>query len=262
MIISFGGMLLFNVEIRKDDLFSETANLSVVWGDLGVRMIEAGIIDPEKLEAIYAQRGGLTDEMRDLLYGEDNGELVMNRDNSGFILNLFWALGLGNVNRILTEGPMADPEFGGTEVFASTGGWTLSSGSVTDHYSQHMLFELSAEQQELVERASRNIYRPCCNNPTHFPDCNHGMAMLGLLELMAFNGLGEEEMYRIAFQANSLWFPDAHYAIEQFLELKGIDSRDIKPKEILGYNFSSAYGYSQILSQIQPKDFTGSSCGV
>lgn len=36
-----------------------------------------------------------------------------------------------------------------------------------------------------VEEVAAAVYRPCCNNHTPFPGCNHGMAMLGLLELMA-----------------------------------------------------------------------------
>ena len=37
---------------------------------------------------------------------------------------------------------------------------------------------------KIVEEIAGNIYRPCCGNSTAFPDCNHGMAMLGLIELM------------------------------------------------------------------------------
>lgn len=36
-----------------------------------------------------------------------------------------------------------------------------------------------------VEEVAAAVYRPCCNSHTPFPGCNHGMAMLGLLELMA-----------------------------------------------------------------------------
>ena len=33
----------------------------------------------------------------------------------------------------------------------------------------------------MENKIAKGIYRPCCNNSTYFPDCNHGMAMLGLL---------------------------------------------------------------------------------
>jgi hypothetical protein len=40
-------------------------------------------------------------------------------------------------------------------------------------------------QQKRLEEVTIGVFRPCCDNPHAFPDCNHGMAMLGLLELMA-----------------------------------------------------------------------------
>src|SRR3989338_8232230 len=51
----------------------EAKELPVVLGDLGAKMISAGVIDAEKLESLYSERGGLTKEMKDLLYGSDNG---------------------------------------------------------------------------------------------------------------------------------------------------------------------------------------------
>src|SRR3989344_7376730 len=105
---------------------------------------------------------------------------------------------------------MTNPEYGGAGNFASTGGWTLAKGDAMDHYSAHPFIMLSREHQELVERVSKGIYRPCCNNSTHFPDCNHCMAMLGLLELMASQGVSEEDMWKAALAVNSYWFPDTY----------------------------------------------------
>ena len=98
---------------------------------------------------------------------------------------------------------MTDKQFGGADKFASTGGWSLSKGNAMDHYSRHNFVVLTQAQAELVERVSKNIYRPCCNNSTYFPDCNHGMAMLGLLELMASQNISEGQMYKIALSVNS-----------------------------------------------------------
>lgn len=236
--------------------------LPIKWGDLGKKLVETGVIDLEKLESIYAARGGLTEEERSLFEGSVE-KVVINENNAGFILNLLWAFGLSNKNRILEEGPMSDPGYGGPGNFASTGGWILAKGNAMDHYSRHNFIILTPSQQFLVEKVSQNIYRPCCNNSTYFPDCNHGMAMLGLLELMAANNLTEEEMYEIALQVNSLWFPDTYAAIEQFLISKGYNLNEINPKEILGQKFSSASGYRWILSQITPPQRkSGSSCGV
>ena len=100
-----------------------------------------------------------------------------------------------------------DPRYGGAENFASTGGWTLAKGRAMDHYSMHRFVELTPEQQALIEKVSKNIFRPCCRNSTYFPDCNHGMAMLGLMELMASQGASETEMMTKAQEVNDLWFP-------------------------------------------------------
>ena len=169
--------------------------LPAKWGDLGAKMASVGVIDKAKLEELYAGRGGLSDEGRNLLEGLDNGYLKITPENSGFVLNLLWALGLGNKNEILDNGPMTDKKYGGAGRFASTGGWTLADGDPMSHYSKHRFMVLTPEQQALAEKVSKGIYRPCCGNSVYFPDCNHGMAMLGLLELMASQGALEEEMY-------------------------------------------------------------------
>jgi len=180
---------------------------SLSWGNLGVKMVEAGVIDEEKFENLYSARGGLSPEARKLLTDSDNGELVINSKNSGVMLNMLWALGLGNKNPILESGPMMDPKYGGAGNFASTGGWTLAKGGAMDHYSMHSFMTLTNEQQTLIEKVSKSIFRPCCKNSTYFPDCNHGMAMLGLLELMASQGASEAEMNKKALEVNTLWFP-------------------------------------------------------
>jgi hypothetical protein len=237
--------------------------LPVVWGDLGVRLVESGVIDRKKFEELYLNRGGLNEEATKLLDGLDNGKLKITSENSGLILNLFWALGLGNKNEILENGPMTDPAYGGAGVFASTGGWTLAQGDSMSHYSVHEFIKLTVDQQRLVEEVSKNIYRPCCNNPTYFPDCNHGMAMLGFLELMASQDVSEEKMYKAALQVNSYWFPDTYLTIAQYFGSKGIDWKEINPKEVLGVNYSSGSGYQEILKQVAPPSGSGGgSCGV
>ncbi|MDO8575040.1 MAG: hypothetical protein Q7R61_02080 [bacterium] len=249
----------------------DSIELPIIWGNLGARMISAGVIDRAKLEAIYAQRGGLTDEEKQILEGE-TGKLKITQKNSGFILNMLWALGIGNKNEILEKGPMMT--YGGADSpaealakagnFASTGGWTLAKGGAMEHYSKHSFITLTQAQQLLVEEVSKNIYRPCCDNPTYFPDCNHGMAMLGLLELMASQGVSESDMYKIALAVNSYWFPDTYLTIAKYLkEKKNISWVDANPKEILGRNYSSGSGYQNILSQVAPPiNNKGQGCGI
>ncbi len=236
--------------------------LPVKWGDLGKQLVDNGSIDKDKFEALYSKRGGLDEATKNLLTGADDGQLVITKDNASSLLNLFWAFGLANKNTILEKGPMMDKQYGGAGNFASTGGWTLAVGSPMNHYSRHSMIPLTSGQQALVERVSQNIYRPCCGNSTYFPDCNHGMAMLGLLELMASQGVSENDMYKAALAVNSYWFPDTYVTIAQYLKTKGMAWKDVSAKGILGKEFSSTSGYQQIKNQINPSPQKGGSCGV
>jgi len=238
--------------------------LPIQWNDLGKQMIQAGVIDKEKFEKLYDNRGGLSDNDKKLLYGSDNREIIMNTKNSGILLNLLWAFGLSNKNKILENGPMTDEKYGGdASKFASTGGWSIAVGEPMNYYSNHIFVKLTEEQQTLVERVSKNIYRPCCGNSTYFPDCNHGMAMLGLLELLASNNISEKEMYEIALGVNSYWFPDTYITLAQYFNDKGTEWKDVNPKEILSASYSSAQGYMKVLEKMEPIKFrNGVGCGV
>lgn len=251
-----------NAEQQKE-ILQNGVELPVKWGNLGVQMTETGMIDKIKFEDLYSQRGGLTEADKKLLENIDNENLVINSENSGVMLNMLWALGLGNKNPILENGPMMDPRYGGAGNFASTGGWNLAKGNAMDHYSMHKFIILTPEQQALVERVAKNIYRPCCDNSTYFPDCNHGMAMLGLLELMASQGVSEANMYKVALQVNTLWFPDTYAAIKTYFVSQNTDWNTVDPKIILRAEYSSASGYQKILSQIKPQEQTeGPGCGA
>ena len=235
-------------------------SLGVSWGDLGQRLVEAGVIDRQKLESLYANNTAALPVITKLLTENNVEPLVISADNSTILLNLLWAFGLGNQNDILTKGEMTDTRYGGAGGFASTGGWTLAKGNAMDHYAKHQFVKLTPEQQDLVSRVSKNIYRPCCGNSTHFPDCNHGMAMLGLLELMASQGADESLMYQSALAANSYWFPDTYLTIAKYLQKQGKLGK-VSAQEILGAQYSSATGYQQILSQVEPASSQGgSSC--
>ncbi len=241
---------------------SSESELPVRWGDLGARLVKAGVIDEEKFSALYAGRGGLSPELKKLLESKDNGNVVINKENAGSWLNLLWALGLGNKNVVLGNGPMTDPRYGGAGNFASTGGWTLAVGNAMDHYSMHEFMNLTPEQQALVDKVTQNIYRPCCNNSTYFPDCNHGMAMLGLMELAASQGANEATLYNIALTVNSFWFPDTYQNIGKFLSQKGIDPASVPAQDILSAQYSSGSGYQVIVAALKPTQNKGSSCGV
>lgn len=237
--------------------------IPVKWGNFGTKLIEAGIIDKQKFEQIYATRGGLSEGDKKLLYGTDNDNIQLTLANSNLVLNLLWALGLGSKSEVLEKGPMIDKQYGGAGKFASTGGWTLARGNAMDHYSMHRFFNLTPEQEDLVKRVTQGIYRPCCGNSTYFPDCNHGMAMLGLMELMASQGATEAQMYKTALGVNSFWFPDTYLNIAKYFDNQGTPWNKVDPKEILGANYSSGAGYRQILNKITPtQKKSGGGCGI
>ncbi len=222
---------------------SKDIALPINWGDYSAQMQKLGVIDPQKMNVTV------------------NGpRIIMTKENSHELLNLFWAFGLANKNPILKEGPMMDPRYGGAQGFASTGGWSLAAGDPMSHYNTHEMVTLTPDQQALVERVSKNIYRPCCDNSTYFPDCNHGMAMLGLLELMAAQNVSEQEMYGVALAVNRFWFSSQYEVIDQYLAKEKIIA---SPKEILSARYSSASGYRNVISTLKPKtQGGGSSCSA
>lgn len=234
------------------------------WGDLGARMTASGVIDRKKFDGLYAKRGGLSENEKLLAYGTGNGNLTITSENAPVILNLLWALGLANKNPILEDKTeMMNPAYGGTGNFASTGGWTIAKSGAMEHYDMHTLVPLTAEQQKLVDKVSRGIFRPCCGNSTHFPDCNHGMAMLGLLELLASQGVSEQDMYKTALAVNSYWFPDTYLTIATYMQNKGIEWNSIDSQQILGAEYFSAAGYAKVAAAVKTRQSgSGNQCGV
>lgn len=251
-------------ELEKVVLPSRGVALPVRWNNLGAQLVAAGVVDPVALETLYAKRGTFTDEQEKLLLGQTTGKVVLTTENAGYLLNLLWALGLSQKSPILDSGEIQNKEYGGPGSFASTGGWILAQGDAMNHFSKHTFLSLTPEQHALVARVAGGIYRPCCDNSTHFPDCNHGMAMLGLLELMASQGVSEEEMWDTALRVNSFWFPDAYMTLALYARQKNIDWSDLDSQEILGKGLSSMSGYRRIAERLEaslaPRNAGG--CGV
>jgi hypothetical protein len=213
--------------------------IPVSYGELGPEMLKSGVIDFDKFVAVYEQSGQpLTDEQKNILKNGSESFITITPENSYFLLNYFWAVGLANENKILTDGEMAN--YGGIKEagnFASTGGWSLGNREAMSYYSKQKLITLTPEQQILVEKVSSEIYRPCCNNSTAFPDCNHGMALLGLIELMAGNGVSETQIFEVAKYVNAYWFPGNYYDLALYFRNKEdksfaqIDARRLLSRE-------------------------------
>lgn len=145
--------------------------------------------------------------------------------------------------------------------YASTGGWTLGSKAATELFNSERLIDLTLEQDELVRQVAEGIFRPCCGNHTAYPDCNHGMAVLGLLELMASQGVAEDELYRAALAFNRYAFPSQYTVLATYFLSEGTPWADVDAATVLGAGYSSARGFQQILAQVQPPEASSRGSG-
>jgi len=195
--------------------------INAKYGDLGPKMIASGVIDLEKFKQTYEKSAQpLTKEQMKILTQGSDKKIKIDRDNSYFLLNFFWAAGLANKSKALTEGDIVKYGEGKVGNFASTGGWSLSKTQPMDYYAKSDLIPMTTEQENLVEKVASNIYRPCCNNSTAFPDCNHGMALLSVLQLMAANSATEKQMFEAAKYYNAFWFPSNYYDLALYFKNK------------------------------------------
>lgn len=229
--------------------------LPVSYGEIGPRLIEAGVLDYDAFAGIYENSGNpLTPAEIEILKQGSDEQIVISTENAHFLLNFFWAVGLANKNSVITEGPMVQYSKGQIDRFASTGGWGLATKPVTELYASMKLISLTAEQQALVEEVAAAVYRPCCNNHTLFPDCNHGMAMLGLLELMASQGANANEMFEAAKYVNAYWFPQQTLETAIYLQSnEGIDFAGTDARLVVSDKFSSASGSGMVREDLQAK---------
>lgn len=241
------------------------------FNDMGPKMAAAGVFDFTDFELLYRQANQPLNQQQlaVLKQGNDDSPIVFNQQNAYFLLNYFWAVGLSNKNAILDSGPIQEYSKGKIESIASTGGWSLAKKKLSEIYSKLPLIPLTIGQQKNLEEAAKAVYRPCCDNPTHFPDCNHGMAMLGLMELMSSQNATVEQMLEAAKHANAYWYPNQ--TVEQAIFFKattGQNYSDIDARVLLGSKYSSGSGFQaihQYLTQnnLLPQSSTNSSgCSV
>src|SRR3989344_3014009 len=265
-----------SIAASKDNLFNEINpvdgyEINASFGTLGPKMTAMGVIDPEKFKSTYEKSNQpLTQEQEDIILRGSDEKIKITRDNSYFLLNFFWAVGLANKSKILDDGDMM--KYGGKQGagnFASTGGWTLGKADAMSYYSKSALIPLTPKQEDRVNLVASNIFRPCCNNSTAFPDCNHGMALLGVLQLMASNGASENQMYEAGKYFNAFWFPGSYYDVALYFKNKeGKSFKDVDAKTLLSKDYSSASVWQSVkqwlvdkgLVQQLPKQ--GGGCGV
>ena len=144
--------------------------------------------------------------------------------------------------------------------FASTGGWNLARGEPMNYYSKANLISLTPQMEGLVQTVASALYRPCCNNSSAFADCNHGMALLVVLELMAASGAYQDQMFEAAKYFNAFWFPGNYYDLAVYFKTsKGLAFKDIDARLLLSKDYSSATGYQKYK---QKTSQSGRGCGT
>lgn len=253
-------------QIQAKVLPKEGYNLNIKWKDLGLKLVNYGVIDLDKFSQLYSSS---KPEIFDILTNNSNKLISINNDNGRFVLNVLWGFGLANKLKIMESSPIIKSGYDISN-FASTGGWTIGkekNGGV--YFNKFEILKLTQGQELLVKKIAENIFRPCCDNTTFFPDCNHGIALLGLIEIMAANNFSESDIYKAALAFNSFWFPDQYIKIAMYFEkIKDIKWENIDPKLVLSKEYSSGSGFMNNIdkplkdAKINTDNKSGGGCGV
>ena len=259
--ITQGYELLDLSKLSEKVLPEEGYELPISWGNIGPLLLDIGVIDNSKFEKIME----LSDEQREILTKGGGKLITIDSENSRFVVNMLWALGLAQKSKVYEEGPMGKEYKDKAGNFSSTGGWTLGKLSATSYLGKYNIVDLSKDQQDKVAGIAKNVYRPCCGNSTWFPDCNHGMAALGAIELMVVEGVSEEEIYDNLLVLNSFWFPQNYLTVATHFARQGVDWENVDTKLVLGQEYSSAQGASSLAEKVGPLPGggpAGGSCGA
>jgi hypothetical protein len=238
-------------QILKQEVLPQAGfSLAVQWKDIGQELLKTGAIDKTKYDQLFVNEPKSKEQMK-YLSGYSSDHMAINENNSHFMVNTLWAIGLVNKIDVLDNGPMKTVGNGDPMGYASTGGWSLGAKDTSQIYSSVDILKLTPQQQELVKKIADNIYRPCCGNPTSFPDCNHGMAALGYVEMAVKQGVSENRIYKDVAALNSFWFPQQYVSIAAYFNKNGTDWKKVDPKTLLSQQYSSAQGAQQIQQEVQ-----------
>ena len=203
-----------------------------------VRLVAEGVIDAERFGSVYEDRGGMPPELRQRLVWPSHLPIHLTAENAEHYVNLLWPIGLANNMSTNEASPVSGPSLFS---FASTAGWNLGgedNGGV--YFNRFRIVELSPERETLVTRVAESTFRPCCNNSTFFQDCNHGSALLGLLQLGASQGLNEDELFEEALAFNSFWFPQNYVQTAVYFKLfEDRDWAELDPAFLMGARYSA-----------------------
>lgn len=257
-----GGSTMDLSSLEEQVTPKEGIELPVSWGNIGPQLLSLGVLDLAKLKQIIQ----LTSEQETILTKGSNDKIKITSDNSQFIVDILWAVGLAQKSIVYTEGPMGKEEKDKVGNFASTGGWTLAKGPAINYLNKFDVIPLTDDQQKKVGDIAKNVYRPCCGNSTWFPDCNHGMAALAAIELMVSAGLDERTIYKNILALNSYWFRDTYLTTATYFARQEKSWNSLDPKMLLGEVYSSGRGASLVGQKVGPLPYKpqpqGGSCGA
>ena len=213
----------------------------VSFGSAIRKLIAVGALDPGKLKRLTQ---GVPDWVEELFAAPSSEPIVFTRDRAPYLVNLLWPIGLSSKAGFNRKSPIATIQIPG---LASTGGWTLGRAPNGYVYFDTVDAVMMNQRQEALALAiASTAFRPCCDNSTYFQDCNHGSALLGLIELAAAQGKSEEAIYRIAVVANSYWFPEQYAKTALYARhFEGASWNAAPARLIMSAAFSSLSGWER-----------------
>jgi hypothetical protein len=211
--------------------------LPVSYGQIGPRLLEAGVIDIPALKQNFLQTGLLfSDNDEKLLVQGSQEPIIIKAQNASFLFTLFWGLGLSNQNPIMDKAPIQQANQ-----------WKVGKKPGLDLISRAKILQLSADQQVRVEEFAKEIYRPCNDASSLSPDNKYSVAMFGLLEYMVSQNVSSDTIFTTAKQVNAFWFPKQ--TLEQaifFVATQLKDYNNVDSRLIVGQEYFSATGFQQL----------------
>ncbi len=212
-------------------------------GPAVARLVDAGAIDRDTFVMVHEKRGPVPQWVSQTLRGEST-ELSFSLETAPYNLNLLWPVGLATKAAFNEDSPLNGDDLPN---FASTGGWVLGrEPNGAAYFNAVETVTLTPGQSDMVRRLAENVFRPCCGNSAYFQDCNHGSAMLGLMELAAAQGSSEAEILQLAKTANGFWYPQQYVEIALYFDLvEDLSWRKVPAERVLSAEFSSIGGYME-----------------
>lgn len=267
----FAGTSLPLQDVVEEVTPSKGFQTSMRFGDTIQTLIEAGALDPGKFRAVYQSKGTLPGWIEQALTGRSNEPIVMSSETAPYLLNLLWPIGLATKGSFNDKSPINNVRL---PSYASTAAWTLGrEANGAAYFNRISTIEMTSEQEQMVVDVAQSTFRPCCDNSTFLQDCNHGSALLGLIELAAAQGASKADVYRFALMANSFWFPLEYRKTALYLAIyEGRPWKEASPRDILAPRLSTASGWQRNvnafvqLARFVPRStllqMNGNGCGV